>query len=120
MIEPMSSPILAAKFGLTGEGGGVCPRSMISGGCWLVVASGRRHRGLSRLSQLELSFGNFAAAGCRLGQEQCAISRRALAKSGCGADQAPYETASGFGRLGSCFYATSFAATTARSTAIGA
>ena len=44
---------------------------------------------------------------------------REPAETGCGADPAPCETASGFGRLASCFYATSFAAKTARSTAIG-
>src|SRR3954467_6652269 len=75
---------------------------------------------LARLSQLDLDFGNFATARCRLGQEECALSQRVSAETGCGADQAPCETASGFGRLASCFYATSFAARTARSPATGA
>src|SRR3954454_2028688 len=80
----------------------------------------RRVVSLARLSQLDLDFGNFATARCRLGQEECALSQRVSAETGCGADQAPCETASGFGRLASCFYATSFAARTARSTATGA
>src|SRR3954447_21121077 len=75
---------------------------------------------LARLSQLDLDFGNFATARCRLGQEECALSQRVSAETGCGADQAPCETASGFGRLASCFYATSSAARTAGSTATGA
>src|SRR5271155_4366286 len=48
------------------------------------------------------------------------IRRRERSKAGCGADQPPCETASGFERLALCFCATSFAARTARSTVIGA
>src|SRR4051794_35570632 len=65
----------------------------------------RARRLIARLSQLDLDFGNFATARCRLGQEECALSQRVSAETGCGADQAPCETASGFGRLASCFYA---------------
>jgi hypothetical protein len=48
------------------------------------------------------------------------VSRHEPAETACGADQGLCETPGGFGRLASCFYATSFAARTAKSTAIGA
>ena len=58
--------------------------------------------------------------GAERALETRGVSQARPAETGCGADQAPCETASGFGRLASCFCATSFAAKTARSTAIGA
>lgn len=74
----------------------------------------------TRLSQLDMGFGNHATAGWPSSQESRGLSRREPAETACGADQGPCETASGVGRLASCFYATSFPAKTAKSTAIGA
>ena len=75
---------------------------------------------LARLSQLGPDLRNFALPWCRKSSEHRGASRCEPAKTGCGADQPPCETASRFGRLAPCFYATSCAARTARSTAIGA
>jgi hypothetical protein len=63
---------------------------------------------LARLSQLDPDLRNFAPWGCRQSQERCGVRQRDAAETGCGADPAPCELASGFGRLAPCFYATSF------------
>jgi hypothetical protein len=75
---------------------------------------------LARLSQLDPDLWIFAPPWCRKSSEYRGASGCEPTETGCGADQPPCETASGFGRLASCFCATSFAAKTARSTAIGA